>query len=126
MKRRRREATQRHKKLLQRHTTRLLWVIAVCVYRLVMISIERSETGQKSTLEIRDKFSLRQNAVQDKFQSENFFLMVGIFFFFRLNFVSDCIFFGLNLSQTEFCLRLNFVSHYIPQLYFVCNHLIVS
>ena len=38
-------------------------VIAVCTCRLVMISIERSETAQKSILEIRDKFSLRQNAV---------------------------------------------------------------
>ena len=27
-------------------------IIAVCTYRLVMISIERSETAQKSTLEI--------------------------------------------------------------------------
>ena len=35
------------------------------------------------------------------------------FFFFRLNFVLDCIYFGLN-----------FVSDYIPQLYFVCNLLI--
>ena len=59
-----------------------LWhFIAVCMYRLVMISIERSETAQKSTLEIRDKFSPRQNAVQDKIQSENFFLTVGNKFF---------------------------------------------
>ena len=36
---------------------------AVCTYRLVMISLERSETAQKSALEILDKFSLRQNAV---------------------------------------------------------------
>ena len=28
------------------------------------------------------------------------------------------------LSQSGFCLKLNFVSDYIPQLYFVCNHLI--
>ena len=48
-------------------------IIAVCTYCLVMISIERSKTAQKSALEIRDKFSLKQNAVQDKIQSENFF-----------------------------------------------------
>ena len=47
--------------------------VAVCTYCLVMISIERSETAQKSALEIQDKFSLRQNAVQDKIQSKNFF-----------------------------------------------------
>ena len=41
----------------------LLNFIAVCIYRLVMISIERSKTAQESTLEIRDKFSSRQNAV---------------------------------------------------------------
>ena len=38
-------------------------IIAVCTYRLVMISIERSETAQKGTLEIQDKFSPRQSAV---------------------------------------------------------------
>ena len=38
-------------------------IVAVCTYRLVMISIERSETAQKSTLEIQDKFTLRQNSV---------------------------------------------------------------
>ena len=84
-----------------------LGIIAVCTYRLVMISIERSETAQKSTLEIRDKFSLRQNAVWDKIQSKNFFLTVGKFFFL------DWI-----LSQTVFvsdfiCLGLNFVSFYL-------------
>ena len=42
----------------------------------------------------------RQNVVQDKIQSENFFPMVRIFF--RLNFLSDCICLRLNLSQTEF------------------------
>ena len=64
-----------------------------------MIGIERSETAQKSTLEIRDKFSPRQNAVQDKIQFENFFPMVGKKFFWT----EFCL--GLNLSQTEFCLR---------------------
>ena len=81
--------------------------IAVCTYRLMMISIERSEADQRSTLEIWDKFSPRQNAVWDKIQSERNF--------FELNFVSDCI-----------CLRLNFVSDYIPQLYFICNLLILA
>ena len=47
-------------------------LIAVCIYRLRMISIERSETAQRSALETQDKFSLRQNAVRDKIQSENF------------------------------------------------------
>ena len=65
-----------------------------------MISIERSETAQRSALKIRGKFSLRQNSV-----------------------------FRLNLSWTEFCLGLNlawteFVSDYIPQLYSTCNLLI--
>ena len=30
-----------------------------------------------------------------------------------------------NFFFLRLCLRLNFVSDYIPQLYFVCNHLIV-
>ena len=55
--------------------------MAVCIYRLVMISIERSETAQKSAPEIQDKFSPRQNAVQDKIQSEDFFLTIGNFFY---------------------------------------------
>ena len=50
-------------------------MIAVCTYRLVMISIEKSETAQKSALEIQDKFSLRQNSVQEFFSDgqKNFF-----------------------------------------------------
>ena len=79
-----------------------------------MISIERSETAQKSALEIRDKFSPRQNAVRDKIPSI-FFPMVRNFFFFFFQ-TEFCL--GLNLPQTEF------VSDYIPQLYFVCNLLI--
>ena len=67
----------------------------IYIYRLVIISIERSKTAQKSTLEIRDKFSPRQNAVQDKIQSMNFFPNVRKKFF-GLNFVSDCICLGLN------------------------------
>ena len=76
-------------------------LVAVCTYCLVMISIERSKTAQKSTLEIRDKFGPRQNTVRNKIQSENFSRW------------SENFFFGVN-----------FVSDYIPQLYFVCNLLI--
>ena len=60
-------------------------LIAVCVYRLLMISIDLSETTQKSTLEIQDKiqsetkFSPRQNL---NFFSDNYF-------FFQRKFVSD-------------------------------------
>ena len=63
-------------------------IIAVCTYRSVMISIERSETAQKSTLEILDLFSLRQNAVPDKIQSKNF-SPIDQKNFFGLNFVLD-------------------------------------
>ena len=61
----------------------------ISIYHLVMISMERAETAQKSTLEIQDKFSPRQNVVQDKIQSMNFFLMVGNFFLSQTVFVSD-------------------------------------
>ena len=84
-----------------------------------MISIERSETAQKSTLETRDKFSPRQNAVQDKIQSENFFQTVRKFLLWTEFYLR------LYLSWNEFCLGLNFVLDYIPQLYFVCNILII-
>ena len=99
---------QDKKSLYLRHCSVLL--IAVCIYGLVMISTERSETAQKSTLEIWDKFSLRQNAVQDKIQSENFFPTVRKKFFFGLNFVLDCICLWLNFVLDWICLRLNFVS----------------
>ena len=75
----------------------------VCIYCLVMISIERSDTTQKSALEIWGKFSLRQNVVQDKIQSENFFPMVRKKFLdwilSQTVFVSDWI-----LSRAEFVL----------------------
>ena len=58
-----------------------------------MISIDLSETTQKSALEIRDN-------VRDKIQSQT-------------------------KSKTNFCLGLDFVSDYILQLYFGCNHLII-
>ena len=61
-----------------------------------MISIDMSETTQKSALEIQDKSSLRQNAVRDKIQSEkiskNFF---------------PTTFFLINFFATEFCLGLH-------------------
>ena len=34
-------------------------MIAVCAYHLVVISIEMSETAQKSTLEIQDKIQFK-------------------------------------------------------------------
>ena len=71
------------------------------MYRLVMISIERSETAQKSAMEIREKFSPRQNAVKDKIQSENFFQTVRIFIFWT----EFCL--RLNFSRTVFCLGLH-------------------
>ena len=76
-----------------------------------MISTERSKTAQKSILEIQDKLSPRQNAVQHKIQSENFFSTVRIFFqteFCLELYLSWTEFYlGLNLSWTEFCLRLH-------------------
>ena len=66
-----------------------------------MTSIKGSETAQKSALQIQDKFSSRQNAVQDKIQCENFF-SDDQNFFFQTEF---CL--GLYLSQTELCLGLN-------------------
>ena len=63
--------------------TNLFELVAVCTYRLVMISIERSETAQKVY------WKSKTNSVQDKMQSENFFLMVGKRIVFGLNFVSD-------------------------------------
>ena len=42
----------------------------------------------------------------------------------RDNFFSDKIVFPTKNYFMEFCLGLNFVSDYIPQLYFICNHLI--
>ena len=57
---------------------------------------------------VRDS-SLRTLEIRNNVR-DNFFLTK--FFFQQKN-----IFLG-------FCLRLNFVSDYIPQLYFVCNHLI--
>ena len=44
----------------------LIQIIEVCIYRLVIISIDLSETTQKSTLEIREK-------IQSETKSENFF-----------------------------------------------------
>ena len=79
-------------------------VIAVSIYRLVMISINRSETAQKSALEIWDKFSLRQNAVRDKVQSENLFLMVGKIFLLDWILSWTVLVLDSILSRTEFVL----------------------
>ena len=80
------------------------------MYRLVMISIEKSETAKKYTGNLRQ--------IQSETKCSPFFPTV------RKNFLCQTI-----LSQTEFCLGLNlsrteFVLDYIPQLYFVCNLLI--
>ena len=56
-------------------------------------------------------------------KSENFFSDKTIFLIEK-EILRFCLL--LNLSVTEFCLGLNFVSDYMPQLYFVCNHLIYS
>ena len=101
-------------KIEQNHRN-LTNVIAVCIYHLVMISIDLSETTQKSALEIWDKFSLRQISDWENIRE----------FFSRQNSFSDkFLFFWQLFFSTEFCLGLNFVSDYIPQLYFVCNLLI--
>ena len=97
----------------------VICVITVCICRLVMISIDLSETE----LSVRDK-------IQDNFFSDKIFFEEKNF---RLNFVSDWI-----LSQTEFCLRLDFVSdwilsqtesclglNFVSELYFMYNHLIL-
>ena len=89
-----------------------------------MVGIERSETAQKSTLEIQDKMQS-----ETKFNPRIFF-SDGQKFFFQTEFclrlylsqTEFCL--GLNLSQTRLCLGLNFVSDYIPQLYLVSNLLI--
>ena len=73
---------------------------AVCLYRLVMISIERSETTQSSALEIRDKFSSKQNAVRNKIQSASFSRWLD-----KLFWTEFCL--GLYLSRTELCLGLH-------------------
>ena len=74
--------------------------IAVCISRLVMISIDLSETTQKSTIEIRDK-------IQSETISENFFFSNKNFFATKNpNFIRK--------KFSDFCLGLNFVSDYIP------------
>ena len=81
-----------------------------------MISIDLSETAQKKCTG-NPRQCLRQKSVRDKIEN-----------FFSSKIFSDKIFFQTkncqSLSWTEFCLELDFFSDYIPQLYFVCNHLI--
>ena len=62
--------------------TNSLEIIAVCTYCLVMISIERSETAQKSALEIREKMQSKT-----KCSLRLFFDGQKKKFFFGLNFV---------------------------------------
>ena len=79
----------------RKHT--VFCIIAVCIYRLVMISIDLSEITHFEHC-------------QSETKSETIFFLTKIFF-------SNKIFLG-------FFLGLNFVSDYILQLYFVCNNLI--
>ena len=75
---------------IMRVTSQIL-LVAVYTYCLVMISIDLSETTQKSALEIRDN-------IRDKIQSETKFKTI---------FFSDKIVFP---DKKENCLRLEFVS----------------
>ena len=69
--------------------------------------------SSKSALEIQDKFSPRQNAIQE---------------FFSDGWKKNCFWtefcLGLNFVLDRICLRLNFVLDYIAQLYFIYNLLI--
>ena len=60
-------------------------LIAVCLYRFVMISIDLSETAQ-----IKHTGNPRQNSVRDKIQE-----------FFYNNFFFDKIFFATNVFPTK-------------------------
>ena len=89
------------------------FIIAVCIYRLVMISIDLSETAQnvhwKSEITSNTKLSPRKIFSEKNFLEKKFY-REKIFFRKKFSdFVSDWI-----LYRTEFCLVL----------YFVCNHLI--
>ena len=80
-----------------------------------MISIESSETAHFE--------HWKSDTI-----SKTFFFFWTKFFFLTKMFSQQKLFFldifclGLDFFGTEFCLRLDFVSDYIPQLYFVCNH----
>ena len=73
-----------------------------------MISIDLSETAHFA--------HWKSETTSEK----TFFLTI----FFPTKFFSDQKYFSRILSQTGFCLGLNFVSDYIPLFYFVWNHLI--
>ena len=101
----------------------------MCIYRL-LISIDLSETAQK-----RGTGNMRQNSVRDNirefFSDKIFFPIIFFLTIFFLNqkkkkIVRKKISLNFLLSEKAFYLRLNFVSDYIPQLYFVCNDLISS
>ena len=73
------------------------------MYHLVMICIDLSETAH---------FAHWKSEITSK---TIFFLTI---------FFPTKKYFSQIFSQTEFCLGLDFVADYTPQLYFVCNHLI--
>ena len=84
------------------------------MYPLVMISINLSETTQKkSALEIRDK-------IQSETKSKNFF---SDKIFFLIKILGFCH--GLNLSWTEFCLRLHTAVVFRMQSFNFCNVIVL-
>ena len=91
---------------------RLSSIIAVCIYHLVMISINLSKTTAKKC-----SGNPRQNSVPDKFSLRK---KLKIFF-------SNTMFFSNNFfSQTEFCLRLHtaIVVHMQSYLIYLCGFMI--
>ena len=80
-------------------------IVRYCgIYRLVMVSIDLSETAHFAHWK-------SETTSETNFFVTKFFSNKKFFFSY---FVSDWI----------FCLGLNFASDYIPQLYFVFNHLL--
>ena len=72
---------------------------------------------------VRDSSKKRTgNPRQNSVPRQNLRIFSGKFFFCDKKIL--CFYLRLNLSRTKFCLGLNFVSDYIPQLYFISNHLI--
>ena len=79
-----------------------------------VISIDLSETAHFGYCQSETKS-------ETTFSNKNIFLTKILF---PTNFFPKK-FFSRIFSQAEFNLRLDFVSHYIPQLYFVCNVLML-
>ena len=89
----------------------------VCTYRLVMISIDLSKTtfDKKSTLEIQDK--IQSNTKSEKFFfQQNFFLIKNLFPTKKKK--------KKKKKKSWILSWIEFVSDYIPQLYFACNYFI--